>query len=213
MAQSLSIYSLITPLQILCPWMLRATSKSLLPQISLTCLMSHLHHLIFPNLRPLFSSPFGISNSTPIWPLSPRNPTPPSSSLTAWLATEPKKMPLCFNSGRWSLQPATITAWKSLERNLVTATMGLFAFATKQYPGHDRRSILIDLKFHYSYDRASVDKEELLSPIALTTVPCYLAYFSISASSRTSKTGQTGTCILALVSSGPRGRIVSLFLS
>jgi hypothetical protein len=137
MAQSLSIYSLITPLQILCPWMLRATSKSLLPQISLTCLMSHLHHLIFPNLRPLFSSPFGISKSTPIWPLSPRNPTPPSSSLTARLATEPKKMPLCFNSGRWSLQPATITAWKSLEKNLVTVTTGLFAFATKRYPGHD----------------------------------------------------------------------------
>jgi hypothetical protein len=51
------------------------------------------------------------------------NPTPPSSSLTEWLATEPKKILLCFSSGRWSLHPATITAWKSLEKNFITSTL------------------------------------------------------------------------------------------
>jgi len=123
--------------------------------------------LDLPRSSTAFFKPLWNLEKYPYLAFIPQNPTPSSSSLTAWLATEPNKMPLCFNSGRWSLQPATITAWKSLEKNLVIATTGLFAFATKRYPGHD--TVLYPhrskVPSHYSYDRAFVDKEELLATL------------------------------------------------
>ena len=120
-----------------------------------------------PQSSTAFFKPLWNLEKYPYLAFIPKNPTPSSSSLTARLATEPKKMLLCFDSGRWSLQPATITAWKSLEKNLVTATTGLFAFATKRYPGHD--TVLYPhrskVPSNYSYDRAFVDKEELLATL------------------------------------------------
>ena len=120
-----------------------------------------------PQSSTAFFKPLWNLEKYPYLAFIPKNPTPSSSSLTARLATEPKKMPLCFDSGRWSLQPATITAWKSLEKNLVTATTGLFAFATKRYPGHDTALYPHRSKVpsNYSYDLAFVDKEELLATL------------------------------------------------
>jgi hypothetical protein len=120
-----------------------------------------------PESSSAFFKPLWNLERFPYLAFIPKNPTPSNSSLTARLATEPKKMRLCFSSGRWSLQPDTITAWKSLEKNLVTAITGLFAFATKRYPSHDtvfypHRS---KVPSHYSYDQAFVKKEELLATL------------------------------------------------
>jgi hypothetical protein len=73
-------------------------------------------------------------------------------------------MKLWFSS---SLHPATVTAWKSLENNLVTATTGLFVFATKKYSSRDTALYLHRSKvpLHYSYNKAFVDKEELLATL------------------------------------------------
>jgi hypothetical protein len=120
-----------------------------------------------PESSSAFFKPLWNLEKFPYLAFIPKNPTTSNSSLTARLATEPNKMRLCFSSGRWSLQPDTIAAWKSLENNLVTATTGLFAFATKRYPSHDtvfypHRS---KVPSHYSYDKAFVKKEELLATL------------------------------------------------
>ena len=120
-----------------------------------------------PKSSSAFFKPLWNLEKFPYLAFIPKNPTPSNSSLTAQLATEPKNMRLCFSSGSWSLQPDTITAWKSLEKNLITATTGLFAFAMKRYPGHDvvfypHRS---KVPSHYSYDQAFANKEELLATL------------------------------------------------
>ena len=72
-----------------------------------------------PKSSSAFFKPLWNLEKFPYLAFIPKNPTPSNSSLTARLATEPKNMRLCFSSGCWSLQPDTITAWKSLEKNLL----------------------------------------------------------------------------------------------
>ena len=148
MAQPLSIYSLITPLQILCPWMLRATSKSLLPQISLTCLLSHLLHLIFPNLRPLFSSPFGISKSTPIWPLSQKTQLPRAHLLRHGLQLNRRKCRCAsiLGAGRCSPPPSPLgNRWRRISSPPPRVSS---PSPRKDTQAMIRSFILIVLKFH-----------------------------------------------------------------